>query len=633
MDKKERIEKIYISVGVVLVMFLCLYIGARFEQSMRQKEENMQTVTQIAVVNMDTGIIRNGEKLNYAAELVQFPDTNFIYTSLEAARKGILDGTYAAYIIIPESFSACAASIDTEPENISVQYAVNEGLREDIYNRVVNNIHEFEVSLNANIAYMYVSAILAEFHEGQDSSMTIMKNDADELELIMAIDVENLLAELEITEAEYPENELEYTDLSEEVQKNNEYLKTINDYQTESLEKGQEEFQKIVEADTALQTSFADISTTLETIEITEDEEGNLIYQEGLDTLTEDIEGYKELLENEQLVIMTQIGWWQDENGVETLSGNDVIYTEIENSVDKRVTAYNQEMKNAKKQVTDCIKAVHYDTVSGNMVGMEELQEAVNNLPEFTYDSQDISKELLEEWQWRMIEAVKGITIPDTTVWHETFQEEVVDKVLNEAEEENLVLAEQRARVAEEMTKYETAIGEYNPFMFMETEKLAEYMADLNQNIFEMEEEINESTLEKEEYVMEVYTAVMENEMAWQENLDTAYTQTGGNIEKMVSALKQNRTDINQTNMDLLLEFSKQLPYTRLGKVEYTRMYDFVSHPLEVQDMSTSGAKVLHNRDYEIAIWIMAGILLLWMAVGGIYHAVNVVKAEKERDK
>lgn len=633
MERKEKLIKLYTGIGIALVMILCLYIGAQFEQSMRQREEAMQTVTQIAVVNMDTGIEKDGKRLNYAAGLIQFPDTNFTYTSLEAARTGILDGTYAAYIIVPEEFSVCASSIETEPENIYIQYAVNDELREDIYNQIINNIHEFEVLLNANISYMYVSAILNEFHEGQDAAVTIMENDTEEMELISGIDAEKLITELEIAEAEYPENELEYIDLSDETQKNNEYLKNISEYQTESIEKGQEEFQKIKDADTALQISFSAISKTLDTIEITKDEEGNLLYQEGLDKLEQDIAGYKDTLAEEQRVIMTQIGWWDDGTAKGTISGNDVINEEINNSVEKRVDQYNQELKAAKKKVNESLDNVKYDSVSGNMVGIDELKEAVNSLPEFTYSSQDISKDVLEEWQWRMIEAVKAMSVPESEKWHQTFQEEVVDKVLTEAANENKVLKEQRKAAADEMSKYETAIGEYDPFLYMETEQLSEYLTELNENIFKMEEEINESNFEKEEYVSELYSAVLENETAWKENMNVAYSSTVENIEKMVSMLKENKTGMNQLNTKLLLEFSNQLPYTRLGKVEYTEMYDFVSHPLEVEDMSTDNAKVLHNRNYETIIYFIIAVLFLWLVAGGIYHAVSVMKAEKEQDK
>ena len=61
------IRRVYIIFGIFFMMFLCLCHGVEFEQNMRQRDENMQTVTWIAVVNMNTGIVRDGELLNYAA--------------------------------------------------------------------------------------------------------------------------------------------------------------------------------------------------------------------------------------------------------------------------------------------------------------------------------------------------------------------------------------------------------------------------------------------------------------------------------------------------------------------------------------------------------------------------------------
>lgn len=620
------------TMGCLFMVLLCLFAGARFEQARRQQEENMQTVTQIAVVNMDTGVVRNGKKLNYAAGLVQFTDTNFTYTSLEAARTGILDGSYAAYIIIPEGFSACAASIETEPENIRIQYALNEGLREDIYNGVISDIHDFEVTLNANISYMYISAILAEFHEGQDKTATVMKNDTDELELIMGIDTGNLLADLEITEAEYPENEMEYVDLSEQMRNNSDYLKKLDDYQTESLEKGQEEFEKVQEADTVLQESFDDIAAVLQGIEITEDEEGNPVYQEGLEKLEQQIEGYKELLWEEKKVVMQKAGWWEDVSGNGTLSGNDGIYAAMENAVSESAYEYNTQLQQSKTQIKESLANVYCDA-SGNMVGKEELQKAVDSLPAFTFDSSTAGREAVEEWQWSIIDAVQAMSVPDTGEWQTVFQEEIVDKVLEEAEEENEQLVEKRSIATEEMSNYELALSEFNPFEFMDMEQLYTYMDDLNENIYEMEEEVNEDTLEKEDYVMDLYSAVMDNETAWRDDLNTTYETTENNLDTLVSTMKTNRTNINQTNVDLMLEFSKQLPYTRLGKVEYTRMYDFVSHPLEIQDLSTESAKVLHQRDYEKALLGIAILLIVWLFTGGIYHLYRTMKEEKEQDK
>lgn len=631
-EKRKWIKRVYTVSGVSLIMILCLCLGAEFEQSMRQRDENMQTVTQIAVVNMDTGVIRNGELLNYAAGLIRFPDTNFTYTSLEMARTGIVNGSYAAYVIIPEGFSACAVSVEAEPEEITIQYAVNENLREDIYNEIMKDIHDFEITLNANLSYMYVSAILEEFHKGQDAAVTIMASDEKEMKLIQGIDAKSLIGQLELTETEYPENELEYTDLSEEVEKNKEYLDKINEYQQTGLEQGQAEFEKIKEADEVWQAAFQDISATLEGIEITKDEDGNLVYQEGMESLGQIIEEYKVVLEEEKLSIMTQIGWEMDEQGVGSVSGNEVVYDEIDRTINNRIQFFNEEMETVKEEIGECIGRVHVD-VSGNMVGMEELQDAVDKIPEFTYDSKDISAGVLEEWQNHMIDEVLAMSIPDTEEWTNVFQEEIVDRVLEEAEKENEVLKRQSVEAAEAMNDYETVIGEFDPFQFMETEQLMDYFNELNSNIYDMEDEINESTMEKEEYVTALYGAVLENEFTLRESLDQTFALTSGNVENMVEGLKQNRAVMNEANTGLLLEFSNQLPYTRLGKVEYTRMYDFVSHPLETQDLSTEDIKALHNRNYETPVLAVLGILIFWLAAGGIYYIFFLSREESKSDK
>lgn len=271
--------------------------------------------------------------------------------------------------------------------------------------------------------------------------------------------------------------------------------------------------------------------------------------------------------------------------------------------------------------------------VSGNMVGMEELQDAVDKIPEFTYDSKDISAGVLEEWQNHMIDEVLAMSIPDTEEWTNVFQEEIVDRVLEEAEKENEVLKRQSVEAAEAMNDYETVIGEFDPFQFMETEQLMDYFNELNSNIYDMEDEINESTMEKEEYVTALYGAVLENEFTLRESLDQTFALTSGNVENMVEGLKQNRAVMNEANTGLLLEFSNQLPYTRLGKVEYTRMYDFVSHPLETQDLSTEDIKALHNRNYETPVLAVLGILIFWLAAGGIYYIFFLSREESKSDK
>lgn len=80
--------------------------------------------------------------------------------SIEAARSGINNGSYAAYILIPSDFSKNAVSINTVPEKSRLVFAINPNLREDISRLTMSDIKNFEINLNTNMSYMYMQAIL-----------------------------------------------------------------------------------------------------------------------------------------------------------------------------------------------------------------------------------------------------------------------------------------------------------------------------------------------------------------------------------------------------------------------------------------------------------------------------------------
>ena len=83
--------------GLICVTYLSGVYSVKYRQN---QEENKSTITTIAVVNADTGTVVDGKKINYASELMGFPDTNFESTGLEEAREGIATDRYAAYILI-----------------------------------------------------------------------------------------------------------------------------------------------------------------------------------------------------------------------------------------------------------------------------------------------------------------------------------------------------------------------------------------------------------------------------------------------------------------------------------------------------------------------------------------------------
>lgn len=62
---------------------------------------------------------------------------------LTEARQGVENNRYAAFILIPGTFSSSIQSINTQPQKAEITYAVNQNLREDAKIKVVNDIHNF----------------------------------------------------------------------------------------------------------------------------------------------------------------------------------------------------------------------------------------------------------------------------------------------------------------------------------------------------------------------------------------------------------------------------------------------------------------------------------------------------------
>ena len=83
----------------------CFLLGVKNVENRIQEEEREQTVTGIAIVNLDQGVVQKDNKIFYSSELLDLNSDYLVVENLETARQGINNGTYAAYIVIPSQFS------------------------------------------------------------------------------------------------------------------------------------------------------------------------------------------------------------------------------------------------------------------------------------------------------------------------------------------------------------------------------------------------------------------------------------------------------------------------------------------------------------------------------------------------
>lgn len=251
----------------------CTLLGIYLEQQRLLAEEQLELVEEIAVVNLDEGVSEGNITKFYSTQLMGILDERFVTTSLEEGRVGINNGSYAAYIIVPANFSKNAVSINAQPQKSVLEYAMKPNLREDIGKLILSNIRTSEANLNTNMSYMYVQAILEEFHDVQDSSTTIMKNDTEDMENLLSIKSEELMEDIPYTELKIVDFDIEDVDLSDQYIANQECLNNINTAYQKFVEDGQAALGVIKEDEEVLVTQIDTFATSIGLIDIANDPE------------------------------------------------------------------------------------------------------------------------------------------------------------------------------------------------------------------------------------------------------------------------------------------------------------------------------------------------------------------------
>ena len=277
--------------------------GMQNERARIQQEEQAETVTDIAIVNLDKGIYEDNQTKYYSNELINLELDNLVSENLEAARQGINNGSYAAYILIPAEFSENAVSLNTIPEKSTLEFAVNPNLREDVSRLTMANIKNFEINLNTNMSYMYVQALLEEFHEAQDSAGTIMKNDDAEMARLMELDPAGLMTSPEPVEIAWADPEIEDADFDSLFEINMQISKDLQDNYDTFAEEGETAFEEIKAGENTVVDGMDTFMETVSMVDIETDADGNIVYEQGMTELEDYVFNYEvEFLEQKNKV-------------------------------------------------------------------------------------------------------------------------------------------------------------------------------------------------------------------------------------------------------------------------------------------------------------------------------------------
>ena len=335
MGQIKRIVLVFLAIAAILAVGA--FAGVRYEQYQQAKREQLEEhVDVIAVVNMDEGIAQGEERINYASQLMQMPGDNYVTTGLNEAKTGIGNGTYAAYIVIPENFSESVASVEGNPQKILLEYAFNQRLDAETKEQAVWDVDAFETTLNTNVAYMYIDAIMASFHDVQDDASAILKSDDAELAQLENVNAAELIIPMEQPTLQQVENTIVPVNLEPYLSANTTLLDNMLQEFDNSVKQGMDEFatvqtghQGVAQATETFFSTYGIVlaDTAVKNSEIAAD--GRLNLEEAIELFNEDVD--EDIPEMEtQLTALIEIQRAADEIAANTQHGAAVAKLEEE---------------------------------------------------------------------------------------------------------------------------------------------------------------------------------------------------------------------------------------------------------------------------------------------------------------
>lgn len=638
----------------------CFLLGVKSVENRIQQEEREQTVTGIAIVNLDQGVIQKNKKIFYSSELLDLNSDYLVVENLETARQGINNGTYAAYIVIPSQFSHNAISINQEPQKAVLEFAMNPNLREDISRLTMANIKNFEIGLNTNMAYMYVQAILEEFHNAQDGAEIILANDDAEKVRIEEMNPDALLSALEYTPYDLEAPPIDKVDFDGILKDNIEISGELKKNYDQFVSDGKEKLNQIKEGETTVVQEMDDFADLLGDVHLDRDGEES-VYAEGLQELENYVKKYEEELADQRAVIesMVEVAPIVSPTPTPTPVSAETempmpsatptatptqIPVVIKQMLMESLEDINNEiyqMNQQNKQEIDEIKKIISGETGTESVEFAEdseeilIGEKLDNIETMRFlKIEDVYKEeIIEESLKQLVKAIDELPQFDSEGYENIVKQQVVQPIDEKIKTETARVQEEGSKCMESVQNYWLELSKVDMYQFYDQEKTDSLIINFTENVVELEKQIIDSQTEYQKYGNDVYLHASETMGDMQEQLGNAYDGTSENVQNEIDLLKEYRNNMNVLNSEILQDFSKKLPYTRVGNLEYVQAYDFIVKPIELSDESVARSKInlVQNDIFMIRLFFI--MLSLWSISIVVLLIVDIYPKLKRRNE
>lgn len=589
----------------------------------------------IAIVNLDEGVERNGQLEVYSSQIIQFPenDCTYEYTSLSDAETGIVDGRYGAYIIIPATFSESIVSINATPSPCNLDYVLSETVSEQA--SLIAGIYDLYINLNNRISYMYLANILSEFHSAQDNAATVINNDILDYNAMLAVQPTDIASTLVLSETPIPSNNTPMLDVSGCWQTMSSTVNNINTLYSNATSDINEDIDTINNANTALQESLSNVRTGLndsnaslnsvvhipdisyaQQQEVLDSAMETMGLNDSLQYITdleEDIDVLDECLEyslenyissfinddNDSISINASIEMPDDETGECVLIvGEFSCNCSIEDGV---ISIDSSDLQVFVDNINDYYGNNESDSSSSSNYGINiqdiNLVDADGNsiINESESGSSPVTiRNLLDEMGYSIEQIDPQILDDQSALLYDVYASSLqgaVNDINTQLVDVNTQIDSVRTEINTNIDNSITSLDTYSTVLRDNRLSFPSNIANEDLNnlanaVYYLQQAVNDNNSAHINYASDLHAAEVNNISLLRQNIMDAYNLSEQSVENGLSNAISVRNQTSAQNQLLMNDFIGMLPYTRLGTLENTSTYHFITSPIALTDAS-----------------------------------------------
>ena len=611
------------------------------------KSYKVVSTKDIAVVNLDDGVKLKGKKAYYAGKIITLPNEHFNMTGLDDARNGLKSGKYGAYIVIPATFSKAIESINNDPQKATIKYTVNADNNDASLASIVNDINSFASVVSENITFIYVSAILDEYHRAQDNTKVILKNDSIDLDNINSISPESLLGRYENVK----ENNIDFKPSDIDLDKYNVENENIVDSFSRELREAKEEnernFDNIKREGEEVRTGTDSFGRFFESLTPLRDNSGNSVYSHGLTNIERLLSGHNDRL-NSSFNMFDEIFKRQNEQTKNTLQEEANVHLASEsNALRSRINLeissiiensyrriFEQEYQNIQRSGMELMRryienvimhelvmdteereyllsklATASDAIMSENINTATMSNAINSMTDNIAPTFNITMNpfvgsntyltglnTAADTDFNTIKTALNFPIEEL---NDAFRNDIEDVIDNSVSNMSAEINDKIRDFNDVQRRYIDLLDDYNPYTHLNDSYMSRAANELERSTGMVLSEFRDKQTDDEKKVYDIMRLSDENIRMYDESIGKAYDTTMKNVIDVVNELRSKKESTKSENSELMNDFSDKLSYTRIGSIGNKDAYNFISSPVEIAPNDDSNIEVKSDYMYN----------------------------------